>query len=476
MESPQDQPQIIVNPTPSESSKKSKGFLIGLIILVVVIISGVSVALTHRFGFLQSLTPRAPQQSIQNTLASGVGYTKTNELYLEEERTGHYLDLDSFEPLVFANKLSLPTYGVDKNSDRTRLYFISKDGILSGGRKFDIDSFKASKTIIEDNSCGYKCRYDAMDKNSWYFKGAAYPLRLSQVADAETFSVIYTPDGSFSGLAKDKNNLYAPIAPFSTNKFYAINEHDSLIDLTSFEALGGEYFKDKNSVFHGGWPGLYRIENAELRSFHYNSDFGVAKDAEHVYLYGRTVSKADPGTFTVVYPYEYYKDKNYVFETGLNLSTRILGNADPSTFSYDFQTDIARDNNHVWVGSRRGFAGTLVPGVDSKTFAALNAVYYKDAHAIYYIYRYTDINPVPADIGSFKVYLKGYWKELEMNNSIGYVYAVDKNFVYSEGKVVPKADISTFTPISGPYSSNDSSYIYDAQDKNHKYKLGEIVQ
>jgi hypothetical protein len=52
----------------------------------------------------------------------------------------------------------------------------------------------------------------------------------------------------------------------------------------------------------------------------------------------------------------------------------------------------------------------------------------------------------------------------------GYAYTMDKSHVYYDWFLVPGADPQTFTEIAGNLRE------YDAQDKNHKYLLGKIVQ
>jgi len=56
-----------------------------------------------------------------------------------------------------------------------------------------------------------------------------------------------------------------------------------------------------------------------------------------------------------------------------------------------------------------------------------------------------------ADIKSFKV--------LKSSNSIGKIYAIDKNYAYWRGYVIENADIKTFKPIDGDYSI-DSKRIF----------------
>ncbi|MBC7836769.1 DKNYY domain-containing protein [Acetobacteraceae bacterium] len=480
MESPQEQPQQQSAPVLSTPQQTEKKFplvwvVIGIAILLLMCGSAGAFYIWSSKPSDQANLNADSNETLHWVSGSALvdanlGYTLSGtELYFNGDRKQHYAD--SFEVAEFGDTLSLPTYGIDKKfPDQVLLYFITKDGISAGGRNFDERSFTPLKTPAEDNSCGYPCRYDAYDKNSKYLALAVYPS-LPQNADAATFVPLYAPDGTFTGYARDKNNLYAS---FDTDSFSLMsNTYGTLaIDATTFEALGGGYYKDKNKVYQETWQDFSVVKDADPNSIRYDSNSDIAKDASHVYLYGRLIVNADPASFAVVYPNEYYKDKNYVWETGLNLTTRILEGADPLTFTYDRESDVAKDSKHVWIDGRNGTITALVPNVDPSTFVALNFNYYKDSGGIYYGFH--NLVPVSVDKDSFKVYFPVFWKDDDEERFV-VGYAADKNNVYYQGRPIAGADVATFAPVSGSYSG-DPSYFSDASDKNHKYKWGKVVE
>ncbi len=120
----------------------------------------------------------------------------------------------------------------------------------------------------------------------------------------------------------------------------------------------------------------------------------------------------------------YFKDKNYAYFTNWQEFAG-MPNADPVTFSTN--SDIlpfAKDQTHVFLGRE------VVTNADPSTFVVVDSQYTHDAKNV-------------------------YW------------------FGYNGGPLISKlingADVATFSVVSGQSS-------YDAQDKNHKYLQGQIVQ
>ncbi|TSC68916.1 MAG: hypothetical protein G01um101456_425, partial [Parcubacteria group bacterium Gr01-1014_56] len=166
--------------------------------------------------------------------------------------------------------------------------------------------------------------------------------------------------------------------------------------------------------------------------------YGYSKDSVYVYLNGEIIVGADPKTFLIigtprftVNPEMYYaKDTLHVYFDGT-----ILVGADPATFvlipdvgvDVAFRSHFAKDKSHVY----DSYFGTLLQGADPVSFVVLNYAYAKDTNHVY----------------SFAPGILGDPDTVPLNG----------------------ADPSTFTLVSGQTT-------YDAQDKDHKYLVGEIVQ
>jgi len=151
-------------------------------------------------------------------------------------------------------------------------------------------------------------------------------------------------------------------------------------------------------------------------------DDSYNKDKNHVFFNCQIIPGADPKTFERIY-FPWAKDAYSVFYENNNL------HVDPNTFVlfrdkrkdnpimiYKPSEGIARGGDTVFAG------GQAVAGVDIKTFEFLDSAYFKD-----------------------------------------------RNHVYWFADPINGADPSTFQMIYGQKT-------YDAQDKNHRYFGGEIVQ
>jgi DKNYY family protein len=236
---------------------------------------------------------------------------------------------------------------------------------------------------------------------------------------------------------------------------------------TTSQATPALYTETADAVFVNG--GL--IPGADPSTFLvYSSDAGfsdgIGKDARHVFLYTDTVPDADPRTFTPLYNNDgftsFAKDHAHVYESYFD-GVSILDGADAATFkilsSKDFLEPYAEDVNHVYT-----LSGVLA-GADPKTFHVIyedppaRITYGADAAHVY-----VDDSLIPgADPATFVPF-----------GSTG--YAKDDKHVYS-GEAPLDADVSTFRivfpeQICGPSCKYP---YYDAEDKNHKYFLGEIA-
>lgn len=101
---------------------------------------------------------------------------------------------------------------------------------------------------------------------------------------------------------------------------------NSILDTTSFKHLGGDYYKDKNHIYHhytmsdGGYVNLRNdIDYQTFKILH----VCYAKDKNHVYDYrGRIIDVADVKTFKTSNQAKgcFAKDKNYYYQWGDTLS------------------------------------------------------------------------------------------------------------------------------------------------------------
>lgn len=170
--------------------------------------------------------------------------------------------------------------------------------LISGRWAKDVNNIYFAGEIIEEiglDSFVILDEFYVKDKNYVYKTGTDPDSREFKVfkienADPDSFKVIKR------GLAKDKNYVYADI---SIIKY---------IDPRTFEDLTGKYYKDKNHIYYYdldyGASGEFNcrncriIEEVDMESFEVISEFGYAKDKNHVYKEGEILEGEDPKTFT----------------------------------------------------------------------------------------------------------------------------------------------------------------------------------
>jgi hypothetical protein len=176
--------------------------------------------------------------------------------------------------------------------------------------------------------------------------------------------------------------------------------------------------------------------------------YGIFTDEENAPL---PIFGADLASFQVMSG-GYAKDVNYVY-----WDSRMVKGADPKTIISFGELPYAKDNSKVYW---RTWA--IVPALDPSTFTPIDTTYVKDVRGIYFICPGGDcvIKIEGADPQTFEVVRAGVgWQQ----------YSKDKKNVYYKGKIIAGADTSTFQAV--PNQNN-----YDSQDKNRKYKWGQIVQ
>lgn len=139
--------------------------------------------------------------------------------------------------------------------------------------------------------------------------------------------------------------------------------------------------------------------------------------------------------------------------------------------------------------------------VDKRTFKALDLYYEKDINAVYALCNKID----KADPATFEVIYSGDSQGCTLFSNTSTTFAIDKNYVFHQGSIDSMFDRTSFEYLGSGYIKtkdgiffNDKKIIgadietfefltlkncdagslcdYNAQDKNHQYKYGEVVK
>jgi hypothetical protein len=201
--------------------------------------------------------------------------------------------------------------------------------------------------------------------------------------------------------------------------------------------------KDTNHVYDSGYPGYDSVfANAEPKTFAVLNEY-YGKDVKNVYwlIEGEEgpiphqISGADAQSFTVFpSPHDLAaKDRNYIYENGYPITEVTF---DPSTFSFIATSSDAiyvKDKNGVYELTFRSYGNfkyEKVTGADPNSFILLSSISKDD-----------------------------YYR----------AYARDAAHVFFATTTIVGADLNSFHSVL----ANDG---YDAQDRNHKYLKGQVVQ
>lgn len=221
------------------------------------------------------------------------------------------------------------------------------------------------KTIIHDDYWGdgyYKDSKNVYFKYGYLIHDIGIYLEFRMVplvekiegADPSSFSAI----DNFYDIYTDKNNIY-----YSGNKLTGADRQTFEILKKAYTDCQIRLARDKGHVYFF-WFGQTRvISGADPNTFGLLSCY-YAKDAQHVYNMKMLnkdpvmLAKANAESFKVL-PYDYAKDKNYVYYQG-----NIFDGADASTFQV-IVNNYTKDKNHVY------FSGKVLSGADSLTVKAV---------------------------------------------------------------------------------------------------------
>ncbi len=236
------------------------------------------------------------------------------------------------------------------------------------------------------------------------------------------------------------------------------------IDPATFMVLTDEYVKDATQVFGMenaiSGPGS-QIIGADAPTFKL-IDENYEADKDHVYWRGDLIPGSDPVTFVDFTDSAFAKDAHAIYFD----EQKVLPQADPATFVPVGERGYGKDKNHVYfcgegIGINPQFECSTVAVADPSTFIILSDYYAKDKNGVYDSMGHLITG---VDLSTF-VLLNDF-------------YAKDKNNVYVDtgggASIVQGADPTTFQVATAEQCGNDCNYT--AQDKNHEYLWGNIVQ
>ncbi len=297
-----------------------------------------------------------------------------------------------------------------------------------------IDDVDANSFIIIDE---YYCKdksqvfyHKTYRESKDYFLTKKHMIVPLQNCDAESFkSLDY-------GYATDKSSAWFNGSPFVVS------------DVESLQVLDLQFVKDKNHVYlqckqipHIHSPTFERINTNyakdhqqyyfiqsdqveyTLKPIHCNYatyqllENYFSKDQEHVFYHGEIIKGSAPSSFQIIGA-PYSKDVSHVY-----YENKIITNADPNTFELFKENELssggyyyAKDKNHIYLNNIN------FEGIDAGSFKILNEKYCSDKNGIYY-----NMKKVKnADASTFKIF----------PHYIGNADAEDKNHRYGDGKVV----------------------------------------
>ena len=313
--------------------------------------------------------------------------------------------------------------GFTRNQDTIQYYSETLENV-------DANSFE----VIDDAFCKDASQvfyYRSYRESSDYFLTKKHSIQKLDSADAATFTSLgydYARDKlqawfkSNAFQVEDVQSLTVLNYHFIKDNIHAYVNRAPIAgsDGKTFELLDDAYARDAQHYYYlqsysDGDYEVYPIDCA-YTSFQV-LDYQFAKDAHHAFYLGKKIKGADGASFQRI-GFGYTKDAQHVFFQDLQVA-----GADPQTF-VPFKenenalgpTAYARDNNNIYVNEKT-FAGA-----DAATFKILDEKYTSDKNGVYYFGKKVK----NADPGTFKVF----------PHFVGNADAEDKNHQYGEGKVV----------------------------------------
>lgn len=198
--------------------------------------------------------------------------------------------------------------------------------------------------------------YWSMKDGAVYFSGTgtAKKLRACDVGSFEVFN------NAGSLLCRDRNHVYHG------------NTLISAIDRDSFVHVGGNYWRDQNTVYCEHETSVKPLQGCDAASFRFvGADY--AADDFHAYYAGRKLKSNQPRHLRLLSDV-YASDDGNVFFDGA-----VLHGADPATWQRIANGGFSRDCNNVFFGARK------LPRVDLSTWKIITRVFSKDCKRVYYM-------------------------------------------------------------------------------------------
>ena len=256
------------------------------------------------------------------------------------------------------------------------------------------------------------------ESRDYFISKKRFIYKLSE-ADPSTFiSLKY-------GYAKDKTTVW------NKDKSFEVS------DITSLIALDHQFVKDKNYVYLQN----KKLGGVEGESFDRINSFYAKDKQKYFYIYSDQVNyelkpvDCDYRSFELI-DFTYTKDKNHVFFNGEKIKysfskdlenvffrNKVIDHADPNTFilfeeneTSLGETYYAKDKSNIYINDR------IFSGADISTFKVLNEKYCTDKNGVYFQMKKVK----NADPLSFNVY----------PHYFGDADAEDKNHKFGDGKIV----------------------------------------
>lgn len=303
--------------------------------------------------------------------------------------------------------------------------------VLIRNQKVNTNTLTRDKTLVK---APLNLPDDPYSMEKYYYDRALNNLPNADKATFEALVDDYASGGSI--LFRDKNNVYFYTSSSSSNKAEVLTG----VDRETFVHVKDRYYKDKNSVYYFDWN---KDSNALIK-----------------------IAGANSVSFQAL-NYWYTKDNQQVFFLGVDNTGAIKMNTVDGALANSFLSVYSEGSGGVDVGrlgtdSVHVFSwGKMVSGADVKTFSALDDTYFKDANSVY------TYGSVQDDGTRITKSLDGVSPQNFV--ALGEGYGKTGDSVYFFDKKIVGADVATFKATVG----YGGGY---AEDKNHVYKDGVIVQ
>jgi len=334
---------------------------------------------------------------------------------------------------AFFTSCKNPMANTNKESSGKLDYGFSKSGdtILYNNTLLEVDA--SSFTILDEHFCkdkSYVYYHDSYRDSRDYFISKKYHIQKLEKADAASF-------GSLGyGFGKDKSQAWLKEKSFTVADIAGLTAIDHQFAKDGIHAyfLGkevkesnGKTFERIDSFYAKDSSNYYSIKsdqiNFTIETINCNHptfkilEYPYSQDQDRVYYEGKIFKDAQVGSFQII-KYPYSKDKQHVY-----YENKIINGADPKSFALFTENELSRgetyyskDKNNIYINAKP------FTGVDPVTFRILDEKYTMDKSGVYY----KMLKVKNADPASFKVY----------PHYMGDADAEDKNHKYGDGKIV----------------------------------------